>query len=236
MIISCIIVDDEPLAVDVLKSYCEVTPSLKLLNTFNDPILALNFVNSNNVDLIFLDIEMPKLRGVDFVISLSRKRNIIFTTAYPEYALKSYDLDALDYLVKPISLPRFLKAINKLENLNQPAQVEKTPHQAETSFFVRADYENIKIHSSDLVYIEGLKDYLKLHLKDQEKPVLTLMSFKQIEKLLPQENFLRCHRSYQINKNFIDSVSKNSMVLKGKRIPIGETYKQMVLASLNIDH
>ncbi len=235
---TCIIIDDEPLAIDVIDSYCNALGSVKVVKTFSNAIDAIEFLSGNKIDLVFSDIEMPNISGIDFVKALEgRIPYLIFTTAYPQYALEGFDLNATDYLVKPIPFPRFIKAINRVKDLmklNQknalignftPAEGEK--ESADEFIFVKSEYENLKINLQDIKFIQGLKDYLKIHTQ-QSKKILTLMSFKQILDKLPSDKFLRVHRSYVINISKITSIQKNKILIDEERIPIGESYKNIV--------
>lgn len=244
----CIIIDDEPLAIDVVESYCKALSAVEVISTFTNAIEALDFINSNCIDLVFSDIEMPNISGIELIKSLEGKvPYFIFTTAYPEYALEGFDLNAVDYLVKPIPFPRFLKAVNrvkemlKLSEVNTSFNVSSAGGESVTSaipkeddfIFVKSEYENLKIDIKSIKHIQGLKDYLKIH-SESSKPILTLMSFKEIQDKLPENTFIRVHRSYIVNVNKITSIQKNRIVIKGERIPIGESYKSMVYSRLNI--
>ncbi|WP_240723632.1 LytTR family DNA-binding domain-containing protein [Flavobacterium sp. J27] len=232
MKIKAIIIDDEPLAIEILKKYADTIDNLDVIQTFTNPIEAIRFIAENTIDLIFLDIEMPMINGVDLVESLSVKPNIIFTTAFPQYAVDGFNLDAVDYLLKPISYKRFLKSINKIYNGSFPQQEEILEtnsiftNSSENKFiFIKSDYENIKITIQDIKYIEGLKDYLKIHLTNG-KSVLTLSNFSNILEKINHKDFIRVHNSYVVNLNHIKSIQKNRIVIDASRIPISETYKK----------
>ncbi|WP_196884923.1 LytR/AlgR family response regulator transcription factor [Aureivirga sp. CE67] len=239
----CLIIDDEPLAVDIIEAFTEKIPFLEVVKTFNNALDAFVFLNSNKVDLLFLDIEMPNLTGVEMVKSLQNSEvQVIFTTAYSEYALEGFNLNATDYLLKPIAFPRFLKAVNKAKEKFEAKQenisTQNTVQNNQTTslpeyIFVKSEYENLKINLSEIVYIQGLKDYIKIYLKNADKAILTLSSFKEILKKLPV-NFLRIHRSYIVNVDFINSVQKSKVIIEKQRIPIGETYKEEVFEKLGI--
>lgn len=245
----CIIIDDEPLAIDVIESYCKALSAVEVISTFTNAIEALDFINNNAIDLVFSDIEMPNITGIELIKSLEGKvPYFIFTTAYPEYALEGFDLNAIDYLVKPIPFPRFLKAVNRVKEMLKLSEVNTSfnvssaggesivssapPHE-DDFIFVKSEYENLKIDIKSIKHIQGLKDYLKIHSEDS-KPILTLMSFKEIQDKLPETIFIRVHRSYIVNVNKITSIQKNRIVIKDERIPIGESYKSMVYSRLNI--
>ncbi len=230
MKIKAIIVDDEPLAIEILKKYSDTIDYLEILGTFTNPLEAIRFISKEAIDLIFLDIEMPMINGVDLVESLKTKPNIIFTTAFPQYAVDGFNLDAVDYLLKPISYKRFLKAINKIFNgVNQKEEINDNPvfvNNSENKFiFVKSDYENIKVTIQDIKYIEGLKDYLKIHLSTN-KSILTLSNFSSIIEKIDNQDFIRVHNSYVVNLNYIKSIQKNRILIDTIRIPISETYKK----------
>ncbi len=241
---TCIIIDDEPLAIDVIESYCQALGAIEVVGTFTNAIEALDFINSNPIDLVFSDIEMPNISGIELIRSLEGKiPYFIFTTAYPEYALEGFDLNAVDYLVKPIPFPRFIKAVNRVKEMvklnranhsfNMSSAGGETPAHEDDFIFVKSEYENLKIDINKINLIQGLKDYLKIHTEDS-KAILTLMSFKEIQSKLPENTFIRVHRSYIINVNKIASVQKNRILINDERIPIGESYKSLVYSRLNI--
>ncbi|WP_458625958.1 LytR/AlgR family response regulator transcription factor [Winogradskyella sp. PC D3.3] len=240
----CIIIDDEPLAIDVIESYCQALGAVEVICTFTNAIEALDFINNNAIDLVFSDIEMPNISGIELIKSLEGKiPYFIFTTAYPEYALDGFDLNAVDYLVKPIPFPRFIKAINRVKEIMKLNEVGmsfniasaggETPSHEDDFIFVKSEYENVKIDVKSIKHIQGLKDYLKIH-SEGAKPILTLMSFKEMQSKLPEHIFIRVHRSYLVNVNKITSIQKNRIIIKDERIPIGESYKSMVYSRLNI--
>lgn len=233
--IKCIIVDDEPLAIDVLKSYCENAGGIEILDCFTNAIKALEFINSHQIDLVLTDIEMPQINGVEFIKALEQRPLFIFTTAYPDFALEGFELNAIDYLVKPIPFPRFLKAINRVKQACKTTNQENnellnfTPLSGEKTserpyMFLKSDYGNTKVNTHEIIYIQGLKDYLKIHINDH-KPVLTLMNFKEMESRLPDSYFFRIHRSFIVNINYIKTVQKNKVVIGEQRLPIGASFK-----------
>ena len=235
----CVIIDDEPLAVDVLETYVNKIGGMEIVAKCNNPLDAITILNKHQVDLVFLDIEMPNLTGLDLVKTIENIPQFIFTTAYPQHALEGFELDATDYLVKPIPFQRFLKAVSRAKE--KYALEQSIVPQAKTSseknnidfIFVKSEYENIKINVQNIEYIEGLKDYIKIHLKEQAKTLLTLSSFKAILEKLPS-NFIRTHRSYIINIDCIRALQKTYVVINDIRIPIGETYKKDVLKILGV--
>lgn len=229
----CVIIDDEPLAVDVLKEFTSRIETLELVATFNNAIDAIAFMNHSNIDLIFLDIEMPQFNGIEFLKSLDKIPMIIFTTAYSEYAVDGFNLGAVDYLMKPIPFHRFFKAILRAQQIagNQAIQASTTPTQVQKNIqeyiFVKAEYENIKLNLNDILYIEGLKDYVKIHTSNG-KYILTLNSLKKFEVSLENGDFFRIHRSYIVNLKHVKSIQKNKVVIMDKRIPVGENYKTLL--------
>ncbi|QCX39331.1 response regulator transcription factor [Aureibaculum algae] len=222
MNVKCLIIDDEPLAVNVIKNYLLQVNDVTLVNTFNNAVDALNFLKNNRVDLIFLDINMPLLDGLSFIKSLETKPEIIITSAYEEYAVESFELDVLDYLVKPISFPRFLKAMNKVFKIfsdkNSNNLIQERPY-----IFIKIDKKKLKkIYLDELLIIESLKDYLKITTETNRYIIhQTLSSFTD---QLPSDNFIRIHRSYTIAIDKVDTVEGNSLEIAGIRYTIGRTY------------
>ncbi|MDJ0646331.1 MAG: response regulator transcription factor [Flavobacteriaceae bacterium] len=238
----CIIVDDEPLAIDIIETYLDQINGMEIIAKCNNPLDAVTLINKHQVDLVFLDIEMPNLNGIDLVKTINTIPQFIFTTAYPQYALEGFELNATDYLVKPIPFHRFLKAISKAKEKYQLEQsfsahsIATSPPQKSLTddfIFVKAEYENVKILVENIQYIQGLKDYLKIRLKDTNKSIITLSNFKDVLVKLPG-HFLRVHRSYIVNINHITTLQKTKIVIDGIRIPIGETYKNDVLKRLGV--
>ncbi|MBF4465087.1 LytTR family DNA-binding domain-containing protein [Flavobacterium sp. LC2016-12] len=228
MKINCLIIDDEPLAINVIKNYLEPIENFEVINTFSNPIEGLNFLKNNNVDVIFLDINMPVLDGINFIKSLENPPLLIITSAYSQFAIETYELDVLDYLVKPIEFPRLMKALNKaskrLENKNNTPQ-ESGP---ESPFiFVKIDKKRMKkIFFNEILVIESLKDYLKINTLTGKYIIhSTLQDFTD---LLPERNFLRIHRSYTIAIDKIDAVEGNSIEIEGLRYVIGRSYMEHV--------
>lgn len=228
----CVLIDDEPLAIEILENYIERLDNKEIVGKFTNSVKALEFLSLQPVDLVFLDIQMPNLTGIDLVKSIKNLPQFIFTTAYPEYALEGFDLNATDYLVKPIPFSRFLQAIGKADDYYRLQ--ENTTRVANDFIFVRSEYENVRIATQKITYIEGLKDYIKIYTENSPKAILTLMSFKDILERLNHTNFLRVHRSFIVNISQIDSLQKTRIIIGEKYIPIGETYKQKVLESLGI--
>ncbi|SDX78506.1 two component transcriptional regulator, LytTR family [Flavobacterium degerlachei] len=235
----CVIIDDEPLAVDLIKEFVSKIDSLELVNTFNNAIDAISIINQSNVDLIFLDIEMPHFSGIDFINAIDKKPLIIFTTAYSDYAVEGFNLGAVDYLVKPIPFHRFLKSVIRAQQIFSPQNTAATttlisaPEIEQDFMFVRAEYENVKLNFADILYIEGLKDYVKIYTTDS-KYTLTLISLIKLENLLSSKGFARVHRSYIINIKHVKSIQKNKAVIADKRIPISESYKNSFFERINL--
>ncbi|MEM7369008.1 MAG: LytTR family DNA-binding domain-containing protein [Bacteroidota bacterium] len=232
--ITCIAIDDEPLALRQMKSYIDKTPVLQLLETFESAIDAINYLQTEQVDLMFVDINMPDLNGMDFVKSLIQRPQVIFTTAYSEYALEGFKVDALDYLLKPIAYPEFLKAANKAHSLLDLKQTHATQlKQTETFLLIRSEYKIIRINYSDIRYIEGMREYLRFHLTEGRK-IMTLMSMKKVEEKLPKDEFMRVHRSYIVRLDTITTIERNRIIFDEKTyIPVSKQYQEAFQAFLN---
>lgn len=238
MKLKCIAVDDEPLALGMVCSFIEQTPFLELLSRYDNAVEALRGLHEQAVDLIFLDIQMPGLSGIELARVLDRGRNlrgprIIFTTAYNQFALEGYKVDALDYLLKPFSYEEFLVAASKAyayaELLNKPAPVAAAEPAQETHneyLFLKVAHQLQRIALNDILYIQGLKDYVKVYLKSSSKPVLSLSSLKALEEKLPASRFMRIHRSFIISLDQINAVSRNTVQIDDKNIPVSEQYKE----------
>lgn len=220
-----IAIDDEPIALDIVKSHAAKVPFLNLSETFTDAFMAISFMQKNKVDLIFLDIKMPDISGIDFLKSLSNPPMVIFTTAYTEHAVQSFELDAVDYLLKPFSLSRFLKACNKAEELyNLRNQI--TENKA-SYIFIKDGYEQIKVELADILYIEASGNYTQLHLKD--KLLSSRITINDLAELLPKNAFIRCHRAFIVAKNQITKFDRNQIWVSNKIIPVGATYSGIQL-------
>ena len=230
--IRVIAVDDEPLALQQLAAYIRKVPFLELVALCQSAIEARDILNEESVDALFCDINMPDLNGMDFVKSLQVPPLIVFTTAYAEYAIEGFRVDAVDYLLKPFGLQDFLRAANRLKQRldrvgerEQPVQDVK--HTALDTLFVKTDYRMVRIAIQDIRYVEGMSEYLKLHLEGQPKPVVTLLSMKQMEERLP-DNFMRIHRSYIVNLDKVVEVNKNRVILDAATyLPVGDSYKEL---------
>jgi len=225
---NCIIVDDEPLARQGMEMNVANVLSLNLLGSFSNALAAGDFLRKENVDLMFLDINMPELSGLDFLKSLRNAPLVIFTTAYPQYALESYELDAIDYLVKPIRIERFLKAVNKAENhlrlLNQEANNNRIEKIGDDFIFIKADRRFFKIYFKDIFYIEGLKDYVIIYTTDSK--IITSMNVKTIAAQLPSNLFARVSKSYIVNVMHISSFDNELVYIQNNEIPLGQSFKE----------
>lgn len=226
MAIKALIIDDEPLAQNVIKQYALKIPSLEIIGECNDAICAQEFLHKNNVDLIFLDINMPKLSGISFLKNLRKDVLVIFTTAYSEYALEGYELNAIDYLKKPFSFDRFFKAFVKAEELywlKDKAESVQEEKPDSDFLFIKSNKKTVKIKFEDILYIEGLGDYIKVHVCDGK--YITNLSMKKIHALLPQQQFYRTHKSFIISVEKIESVEGNIVSIDGEKLPIGNSYR-----------
>lgn len=233
--INVIIVDDEPLAQDVLETYIEKVPELKLVKKCSNALEANEALKSENIDLMFLDIQMPQLTGIDFLKTLTKPPLVIFTTAYDNYAIEGFELNALDYLLKPISLERFMKAVNKTMDQIDLQKKDAGEIEGEDYIFVKADKKLVKINYNDILYIEGLKDYVIIRMNASR--VITLQTMKSLEEKLPQHMFKRIHRSYIINLNKINAIVGNMVEVieknQPKHLPIGKNYRDELLEIVN---
>lgn len=228
----CIIVEDEPLAAEVLRDYVEQTPFLQLKSICNDAIYALETLQKEPIDLIFLDIHLPKLKGLDFLKSLKHPPAVIITSAYQEYALQGYEHNVVDYLLKPIEFSRFLMAVNKLRVQQdiKHTSPETSSAPARTYFFFNVSKKRVKVYLDEMLYIESLKEYIRITTTG--KTILTKFQLGQIEELLARNNFLRIHRSFIVAKDKIDAFTATDVEVNGKLIPIGRSYKELVLREL----
>ena len=224
--IPCIAIDVEPLALKQIVNYIDKTPFLTLMAHFESALQAITFLQENEVALMFVDINMPDLSGMDFVKSLNNPPKVIFTTAYSEYALEGFRVDAIDYLLKPISYGEFLKSAEKARERIQPKDIENIQIESNEKFlFIKSEYKILRIVLSDIKYIEGMREYVRIHLIN-EKPVMALMSMKKMEEFLPKNSFMRVHRSFIVNLDKITTVERNRIVFdKNVYIPVSEQYK-----------
>jgi DNA-binding LytR/AlgR family response regulator len=229
MKISCLIVDDEPLAIHLLDRYVAQTPFLQCEARCSSAIEAMEVLNSAKIDLIFMDIQMPELNGIEFSRTLNKDIRVIFTTAFDDYALEGFKVNALDYLLKPFNYEEFLIAANKAKDWYELVQNKKNlPAEDATNFiFVKSEYKQIKIDLDEVLYFEGLKDYIKIWLKGVTKPVLTIMSLKSLESQLPDSKFMRVHRSFIIALNKIQIIERGQVVMHNNaHVKIADQYKE----------
>jgi len=228
----CLAIDDEDLALELLVDNISKVPFLQLVASCSNPIEAMKVLQEQQVDLIFLDIQMPGLTGLQFIQSLTVKPMFILITAYEKYALEGYNLDVVDYLVKPVALDRFIKAANKARELfvlkNKAKESDNTA--TSTYFFINVDYSLVKVVFADIIWIEGLKDYINIHLKSSTKPIVARMSMKAMEEQLPSNMFIRIQKSYIVSKDFITAIRKNSIFIDSLELPVGDGYRDAVAA------
>ena len=226
MELKCIAIDDEPLALEVIKKHIADFPQLKLLHTFEDAISAAEYLRNNTIDLLFIDIDMPDITGIELVRSLKEKPMVIFTTAHKAFAYEGFELEALDYLLKPIDLKRFSAGVNKAVDYAKYKATGQS--EMDGSLYVHSEYRMIKIELKEIEYIESMQDYIKIYLSNIEKPVLTLMSLKGVLEKLPQTEFARIHRSYAVAIKKIKSIHNHKAKLKTIELPIGNNYADFI--------
>jgi two-component system, LytTR family, response regulator len=228
--IRCIAIDDEPLALELLEDNISKVPYLQMVAKCDNAIEAMKILQQEPVDLIFLDIQMPGLTGLQFIQSMTERPMIILITAYEKYALEGFNLDVVDYLVKPVSLDRFVKACNKANELYQlKTKPRETGNENSAEyFFVNVDYSLLKVVFADIVYIEGLKDYIKIHLKSSSKAVITRLSMKLLEEQLPSSKFIRIHKSYIVSVRYITAIRKNSVFIDAVELPVSDNYHDAI--------
>lgn len=233
MQLNCLIVDDEPLALDLMESYVKRTPFLVLTGRCGSAFEVLEVVKSQQVDVIFLDIQMPELNGLELSRMIGENTKIVFTTAFEQYALEGFRVDALDYLLKPISYPEFLKTANKALQWYELARHRAVVGKGITSIFVKTDYKLLQIELKKILYVEGLKDYVKIYIEDEDLPVVSLMSMKSLEELLPEDEFIRVHRSFIVQGSKIRVVERNRIIFGKQYIPVSDSYKNKFQEFLN---
>jgi DNA-binding LytR/AlgR family response regulator len=233
--IKCIIIDDEPLAIEIMESYVQKVEQLSLKGSFRNAVSAFSFLQQHAVDLIFLDIQMPKLTGIDFLKTLKNPPKVIFTTAYRDYAIEGFELEVVDYLLKPIPFDRFLKSVGRV--LQQPVtqSTHQIPGQTQTTndqaLFFKVDKKMVKVNTQDILFIESVKDYVKVKTIDKE--IITQQKISYLEESLPGNNFLRIHRSFIVAINKIDAYSACDIEIGKTQLPIGRNYKNEVLKVLS---
>jgi len=232
--IKCIAIDDEPLALKQIVRYINKTPFMELDNQFESALQAITWLNENETDLMFVDINMPDLSGMDFVKSLKNPPKVIFTTAYSEYAIEGFKVDAVDYLLKPIGYPDFIKAAQKAKDRFFPQETKVEKIDIDDKFlFIKSEYKILRINLCDIKYIEAMREYLRIHIENQ-RPVMALMSMKRMEEFLPDNSFMRVHRSYIVNLNKITTVERKRIVFDNDvYIPVSEQYKSKFQKYLN---
>ncbi|HKO78708.1 MAG TPA: LytTR family DNA-binding domain-containing protein [Flavobacterium sp.] len=231
MKIKCILIDDEPLAIKVLLNYFENFSDFEIIGTFNNSLEGLEFINSNNVDAVFLDINMPMMTGFELISLIENKTRVVITTAFREFAAESYDLEVLDYLVKPIPLPRFIKCIHKIEaeyNLKNNIKIEN--HRVEPHLFIKVDKKMVKINIDEILFVEGMKEYIKV--VTPEKTYITHKSLTSLTEELPTDRFMRIHKSYTIALNKVKSIEGNRIQISSYTIPIGRNYSKEVKSKI----
>jgi two-component system, LytTR family, response regulator len=233
--IRCLIVDDEPLALHILEDYISKIPFLQLVKATTNPIEALTIVQDKGADLVFLDVQMPELSGIQFLRIANGKAKVILTTAYPQYALEGYELDVIDYLLKPIAFDRFFKAVQKAQTIMQPPvaaeakPIKAEPQQQQQDFlsdfiFVKTEHKIQKVYLNNILFIEGLKDYISIFTPAER--IITLQNMKKMEDALPSKYFIRVHKSYIVSVNKIDSIERSRIFIGDKIIPVGDTYRE----------
>lgn len=223
---TAIAIDDEPLALQLVTGYIEKTPGLTLIRSFDNPHDAMEFLATEEVDLVFVDIQMPDLNGLELTRSFVKGPKVIFTTAYEKYALEGFKLNAVDYLLKPFSYEEFLKAVQKAQKLTRLEKGTPDKVEADNDFlFLKSEYKIKRINYNDILYIEGLKDYVKVYTRNSAKPVLSLTTMKLLESKLPSSKFMRVHRSFIVNLDKIDTIERSRIIFGKKYIPVSEQYK-----------
>jgi DNA-binding LytR/AlgR family response regulator len=224
MAIKCIAIDDEPLALQLLKAYIEKMPALQLIQVFEDAVSAAEFIRMHPVDLLFVDIQMPDINGLDLVRAMDNKPMIIFTTAYRKFAFEGFELEAIDYLLKPVSFDRFSKAVAKAEEFYKFKHASAT---GDEHLYVYSEYKLVKINLNDIEFIESLEDYIRIHLTDS-RPILSLMPLKRVLQKLPPEKFQRVHRSYIVSVNKIKGLTNKRIILASAEVPVSDSYLDII--------
>ena len=231
MTLNCAIIDDEPLALEMMSDYVQKTPFLTLTGAYNSAVQAIKTIRENPVDLLFLDIQMPELSGLEFAKVLPKRTKVVFTTAFPQYAVEGYEVEAFAYILKPISFEAFLKVAKRAYDWF--SQSEKAKNYAKDRFiFVKSDYKLVRINLDDILFIEGLKDYVRIYTENGDK-IMSLMNMKTLEDFLPKPEFLRSHRSYIVHMNKIKCLDRFRMNIGENYIPVSESYKDVIMAYLD---
>jgi two-component system LytT family response regulator len=237
--VRCIAIDDEPLALELIEDFCKRINFLEMVTTCTSAVEALDFLNKQAIDLVFVDINMPQVSGFDFVKSLSNPPIIVFTTAYSEHAAKGFDLDAIDYLVKPIPFDRFLKAVCKANEIFEARNMKTASElpggkvsEKPKFLLIKVGYSTVKITLEDILYIEGVKDYIKIVVKDKSKSFLPRITMTAIMERLPANDFIRVHKSFIISLSNMERIENNGIIIAGNHIPIGEQYKNSFYAAI----
>lgn len=228
--INCLLVDDEPPALAILKRYVEETPLLRLSGSCNNAMEAMAALKAQPVDLIFLDINMPQIKGTDLLRIIKNPPKVILTTAYPEYALEGYELDVVDYLLKPIQFERFLKAINKVSEVAKVTEEPEIKKETGDFIYFRCDRKMVKVLLSDILYVESMKDYIKVFTRDGQ--IVTKQSMASLEEMLPDHQFIRAHRSFIVSLSKVKSFTSELIEVGNTEVPIGKLYRQTTLKSL----
>src|SRR5687767_5470796 len=220
--LNCLLIDDEPLALQILGDFVNKTPYLKLIGKFEDPLQSLSLFESQKIDLLFLDIKMPDISGIDFYKSLANKPEVIFTTAYSEFAINGFELKAMDYLMKPISFEKFITACNRVKDF---IEIRNQKDKGKEFFFINVSHKMHKIFYDDILYLEGYKDYTKVHLISSPNPLLILHNLKYFEDLLDKKQFIRIHRSYMVSLRKINTASRKSVTINNNSLPVSDNYR-----------
>jgi DNA-binding LytR/AlgR family response regulator len=229
-VINCLLIDDEPLALQVLEDFVSKTPYLKLAGKFEEPLLALPLLEAKKIDLLFLDIKMPDISGIDFFKSLPDKPEVIFTTAYSEFAMDGFELKAMDYLLKPISFEKFITACNRVKDFLEARNFKNLKNK--DYFFINVTHKLHKIFYNDILYLEGFKDYTKLYLSNINSPLLVLHNLKYFEELLQENGFIRIHRSYIVPIRMLNTISRKSVTIGNRSLPVSDNYRDNLFFSI----
>ena len=228
MKINCLIIDDEPWALDLMEDFIQKIPYLKLVARCEGPMAARPYFDKEEIDLVFLDIRMPDLSGIQFLKTLPRKPSVIFVTAYNEFAVEGFEMDAIDYLLKPVPFDRFVGAVSKAYEYISYRKNNRQVNANEDFIFIKTSHKIQKIFYEDIIYLEGLKDYTRIHLSGSRKPIVTLQSLKYFESRLPSTNFIRIHRSYIVSLRKLDTVSRKTVFLGETELPCSEHYRNIL--------